>query len=77
MKDFMKEFTYIKCYCGSSWVNVYPISRKDKLLRWFKWNILGDATARYIYGPYMVVCSKCKKRRRELEKRDYATKNKS
>ena len=66
-----RELAKYKCGCGSQWVTIYPTGRWELFIGWCRLHLLRDVTAKYLYGPYTVVCSKCKKHRRELEKRNY------
>ena len=70
MSDFTRS-SDIKCVCGSIWYDTFPTSRRDRIIGWIHRKIFRDKIAKYLYGPYMVVCAKCRKRRRELEKRNY------
>ena len=67
----MKQSTNIKCDCGSGWINTLQTGRWTKFVGWWKLTILRDKSARFVYGPYKVVCSKCGKLRPELEQRNY------
>jgi len=71
MSERRRERVSLKCYCGSTWVTLHETGRWERFVGWWKQNVLGDPAARFLHGPYIAVCSKCKKRRRELERRNY------
>ncbi len=65
----MKSTRWVKCQCGSTHIRNVPITRWERIVRWFKrWK---DPMVKYTMPDEQVKCVKCGIRRRELEKRNY------
>lgn len=61
----------LKCECGGKWIESIPITRKERIIRWFKMWV--SSTAQFEYPDMKIFCKKCDRRRRALEERNYVS----